>query len=369
MADRDALVVGGSLAGLSAALGLRRSGFRVRVLEQSTERPRRVCGAFLSPEACGYLDWMGLRETARARGADCRSARLCLPGGGPHVWPLERSGLPGMAIRRADLERVLRQACEGEGVQILDGLRVTGWSRGERGEWRVAVQGAAEPGWSSRVLVAADGRFSAAGSRGRKGAGWFGWNAEFDGAGAEPGTLSLYLTRSGYVGLLGFADGKMNVCGLARTEYGEDVAASRDRILQEASMHPALRDLFSRATPAQPWRGVGPLPYGSYARSAPGVFLAGDAAGVGDPFMGEGIARALAAGPMLFEAFSDGASPDAAWPKYADAWSARYGKRQKWGGALRWLLRGRGRLALGAALLRNASVRGWILAASHSVAR
>lgn len=65
----DAIVVGGGPAGLSAAIGLRRAGADVTVLEQHPVPPPRVCGAFINPEGASHLDALGLAERVRRAGA------------------------------------------------------------------------------------------------------------------------------------------------------------------------------------------------------------------------------------------------------------------------------------------------------------
>ncbi len=72
------------------------------------------------------------------------------------------------------------------------------------------------------------------------------------------------------------------------------------------------------------------------------ALLTGDAAAVGDPFMGEGIGRALGSGPMIYEALKKIPASQLTFEKlssaYVKLWEKNYSSRLKLGFALRWLL-------------------------------
>jgi hypothetical protein len=94
----------------------------------------------------------------------------------------------------------------------------------------------------------ADGRFSTLSGRppAKTRAGWFGWNASFAGVDQPPGALSLHFGRRGYVGVLTFADGTTDVCGLVR----QDLA---DRWSWEEVVRSALDE---QPAPARPGGGA-----------------------------------------------------------------------------------------------------------------
>ncbi len=56
----DIIIVGGGLAGLSAALHLLHEGFSVTVIEKNTYPKHKVCGEYISNEVRSYLQWLGL---------------------------------------------------------------------------------------------------------------------------------------------------------------------------------------------------------------------------------------------------------------------------------------------------------------------
>ena len=62
MPGRDALIVGGGIGGLTAALCLAAAGARVHVLEQTAEFGEIGAGIQISPNASRVLHHLGLEE-------------------------------------------------------------------------------------------------------------------------------------------------------------------------------------------------------------------------------------------------------------------------------------------------------------------
>ena len=172
--------------------------------------------------------------------------------------------------------------------------------------WVVQARSQGEPvEFKADFVVFADGRFSIP-FRNQKSqkSGWYGWNARFKNIKQHPGDLSLHFFPNGYVGLLTFSDQTTNVSGLIYRRKQGDL--SWERIMEEALFKQSfLKKILSSGSRISSWKGVGPLPYTFGMRKNETHLLAGDAAGTGDPFFGEGIGRALGAGPMLARLFSE----------------------------------------------------------------
>lgn len=341
-----AVIVGGGPAGLSAACGLARAGFDVVVLEQRRTWQGRVCGGFINPEGVSHLAWLGALEPLRRAGAvDVTAARLTVPTGREGTVRVTRRGVPGLGVSRETLESVLAATAVAAGATVQVGARVTDVVAARDGQI-VTVRGAkaAEDRIEAALVVMADGRFSLGRPTALLGrTGWFGWNATFEGVRQAPGDLSMHFYRGGYVGVLTFGDGQTNVCGLVKRSGVE--AEAWEAVSADAAAHqPVLAGMLEHACRVSPWRGVGPLPFGRFTAATPGTLLAGDAGGVGDPYMGEGISRGLATGRLLSEACTrggevvapgvSGATRAVAAPAvlrlsgdYARAWSRHYTPR------------------------------------------
>ncbi len=338
----------------------------VTVLERRPAFGPRVCGAFLDAEAIRHLDSLGLKDKARALGVDVLSARVSVGSGNERALALP---VPGLALPRPELERILIDAMVQRGGNLRWGViaqpeepnhavypppRVEeegvpkgafvpeGRMRGS-GRRRVLLGTGIGSGethvFSADLVIWADGRFSGQGPPAiKKGPpAWFGWNAVFKDVDQLPGEMSLHFLPDGYVGLLTFKDGTSNLCGLKRRR---GTPLDWETVFNETKERsPSLQRRMERATPLSPWRGVGPLPFTHGLRPDDGRIRVGDAAAVGDPFMGEGIGRALGSGPLLAQALRLSSSGnDSFYEIFRRLWRTSYGRRFQLGNILRWFL-------------------------------
>lgn len=188
------------------------------------------------------------------------------------------------------------------------------------------------------MVVWADGRFSCQGSPAivNRSPAWYGWNASFSGIAQAPGEMSLTFLPNGYVGILTFKDGTSNLCGLIRRQ---ESPLDWDTVFEEArDQSPPFRRRTDGAMLLTPWRGVGPLPFTGGLRPDDGMIRVGDAAAVGDPFMGEGIGRALASGPLLTQAWTQQPTHEGFNDTVRRLWNVSYGRRFQLGNGFRWIL-------------------------------
>ncbi|CAM4319897.1 FAD-dependent monooxygenase [Nocardia ninae] len=124
-----AVVVGGGIGGLSAALGLERAGWKVTVLERAQEFRPVGAGLMLAPNAVRALNWLGLADRLReldtaqgATGIRTASGRWLLQGDVTEVR--RRFGVSGYMLHRADAHAMLIGALVHTHLQT--GHRVTG---------------------------------------------------------------------------------------------------------------------------------------------------------------------------------------------------------------------------------------------------
>jgi 2-polyprenyl-6-methoxyphenol hydroxylase-like FAD-dependent oxidoreductase len=166
MSERNAIVIGGGIGGLATAAGLRRTGWRVTVFEQSTRLAEAGAGITLAPNAVRAVDWLGCGAALRERSAPAGVAGLRTASG---RWLLRtsvdaltrRQGLPVYALHRGDLHRMLLDAV-GE-ADLRTSHRVTGVTAdGENGAAARYIT-AGGPGVArADLVVAADGVHSIA---------------------------------------------------------------------------------------------------------------------------------------------------------------------------------------------------------------
>ena len=120
MAERTAVVVGGGIGGLSSALALHRTGWRVTVLERSSSFGAVGAGLSLWANALRALDVLGVGADVRAAGRTSGGGSTWTAAGRrlSHVEAdmAERLGLGVMGIHRADLHRILHNALPRESL-------------------------------------------------------------------------------------------------------------------------------------------------------------------------------------------------------------------------------------------------------------
>jgi 2-polyprenyl-6-methoxyphenol hydroxylase-like FAD-dependent oxidoreductase len=165
VSSRHAVLIGGGIGGLSAAVGLHRLGWRVTVLERDASPRETGAGISLLTNAQRALDWLGVGDKVRAGSA------TMVPGGeglrAPSGRRLQRPGDPAflhdhgltiVVLPRPELHGVLRDALPPDalrsGAEVIDVADLPDGAvvsyRGERGEETVRGD----------VVIAADGTYS-----------------------------------------------------------------------------------------------------------------------------------------------------------------------------------------------------------------
>jgi geranylgeranyl reductase family protein len=310
----DALVIGGGPGGAATAFHLASGGARVLLCEKQRYPRDKVCGDGLTPRAVRALDHMGLRQEYQDWS---RSAGLKVHGGG-HVielpWPeLEDFPSFGLARPRTDLDQLLARTAAKAGADLWEATEVVE-PLVERGLVRGAVvrrEGEDPVDVRAEVVVAADGassRFAQALGLRRDEGRPIGvairqyYRSERD---TDPWIDSyLELWRGGdllpgYGWVFPLADGTVNIgVGLLNTSAHCGNINYR-KLLKEWVPTVGPEWGFTAADAVAKPRSH-PLPMGAN-RHPPvhrGVLFVGDAAGLVNPFNGEGIDYALESGEL-----------------------------------------------------------------------
>lgn len=259
----------------------------------------KVCGGFLSPGAVDLLDELDVLGEVRQAGAvTVRSARVRF-GDVDQSFELPR---PGLGISRRALDAVLGNH---PGIVRAAVRRVHREGDGFRVELDTG-------GVSARVVVDAAGKLSRFTER--MTADQFG--VQFYEPETEPNVLDFWFFRDGYGGAVSVEGGRANACFLISKEALPRYLGKPGCLV------------------------TGPV---AYAQRVSDFIAIGDAAGMIDPFCGEGMRHALDTGRLAAQVVAEGLSRDDAY----DAMRARYererakhwaGKRRL-GSVVRWLLK------------------------------
>lgn len=158
----SAIVAGGGVGGLAAALGLARNGCSVTVLEQAEVFGEIGAGIQLGPNAFHAMDYLGVGDIGRAR-AVYIDALIMMDGmTGEEVFhaPLDDGfrkffGNPYAVIHRADLHGAFLDACRAHAaVRLVNKARVIGYDNVADGARVRTASGAV---YEADAVIGADG--------------------------------------------------------------------------------------------------------------------------------------------------------------------------------------------------------------------
>jgi len=302
----EVVVVGGGLAGSSAAILLARAGRSVSLIEKEAKPQHKVCGEFLSVEALTYLRQLGV-DVGTLGAAPIRSVRLAGRLG------ISETQLPFEAMsltRRALDEELLRLAAEA-GVRVLRGCQVLNLEK-EQSQWNVRLQN--NSSITSPVAFLATGKHDLRGQPPRAGvhadliAFKMYWKLTSSQAKELSDHVELNLYRGGYAGLQLVEEGMVNLCCLVSRSRFQRLGSRWEVLLhamQEES--PLLKRRLSGAESLLPRPlAISSIPYGFVRQHSTGLWALGDQAAVIPSFTGDGMSIALHSGRLAAEMYLRG---------------------------------------------------------------
>ena len=342
----DTAVVGAGPAGSAAAAVLARGGRRVLLLEKDTLPRPKVCGEFLSSDALPALEKLGVRAAVERAGPErIDRGSIHWPGGRSVAFRLPA---PAYGVSRLILDALLARGASDAGADTRFAARVTSVESDGAGAFVVRFSRArTEQEVRSRFVVGAWGRWDALDRKLDRGfqlarSRSFGWSRDYEGDTASlAGQVRLYLFAGGYCGLSRVEGERVNLAGVVAESVLRRERADWEGVLARAkrSNRALAADLSSLTPGPTGFLGTGPVFFTAKPPSEEGILMAGDAAGVIDPFSGEGQAAALASGILAGEtierALAGDLSPAQTAALYTRAWKISNARRFTWSSLLR----------------------------------
>ncbi len=309
-----AIVVGGGIGGLAAAIALERRGWQVQVLERD-ERPGEIgAGISLWPNARTALERLGVwPDIASAAAMQVGGARRADGRWLSRIDPSD-SLFEILLVHRAQLRAQLLDVLSAQALRT--GVDVTSVDP----DGTVVHAGGAEP---ADLVVAADGLRSVIRTAlnpahpGVRYAGFTAWRGVTD----EPFDLdggAETWGRGAEFGATIMLDGRVYWFATANTRVGERAADEHAEVLRRfGSWHDPIARIVRATTPAAVLRHdiyslVTPLPPMQHGR----VALLGDAAHAMTPNLGQGACQALEDAVALAALVDDGRDVPGALARY-----------------------------------------------------
>ncbi len=257
----DFIIVGGGVAGLSAANHLAERGADVALLESGSYPAHKICGEFLSPEAIPILERWGIQPASTIESIQIQV--------GHRETTME---IPMTAtLSRYKLEQALARRASDHGAQIMTNCRVDSIET-----------------FDTKHLLVSTGRLGNHPPKFR----YTGVKAHFEGI-TIPKQLVMCLMPGAYFGLAPIGENRVNIAGIISSKEPLESFLNTEPL---ASLLKGGRCLFDE------WM-VAPVPeFG--VRSPPAwenAFFLGDAMGVIPPATGNGVTMALTSGVLAAE--------------------------------------------------------------------
>jgi menaquinone-9 beta-reductase len=342
--DFDIAIIGGGLAGLTAAIEMSRAGFRTALFEKGNYPAHKVCGEYLSNEVKPYLLQLGLNLN-----------ELMLP----DVKKLEISGiskksrlksilpLGGFGISRYQLDWMLFNLLKAEQVDIFIDTKVQSVDFLES---KFSIKTATKTHTASLCI----------GSYGKRDlldkyfkrdfmnhkSPYMGvkYHVEID---YQPNTIGVFNFDGGYCGISPIEHGKFCLCYLSqrRNMVGHKDISTMEKEVLFRNIN--LKNIFENADFLfdEP-KVINEISFASKPIIEQHVLMCGDTAGMISPLCGNGMAMAILSARMLTQILKENFVPENLLPLvnrlkiehlYQAKWNTEFRQRLKWGRRLQSL--------------------------------
>lgn len=297
----DVAIIGGGLAGLAAAICLRKNGHSVILFEKEKYPFHKVCGEYISLESREFLQSIGLPIDTLAL-PEIHTLFLTAPNGKSFTTKLP---LGGFGISRFELDNQLGNTAKGLGVELFENTRVEEVTFNELFNIKVTTATSSNI-ISARACIGSFGKRSNLDIR---------WHRSFLNAEKRldnyvgikyhvkttwpENMIGLHNFRNGYCGISAIENGKHCLCYMTTATELKSAGGIGQLEDQLLSKNPHLQKIFKNSTvlPGFPVT-ISQINFNVKTVVENGILMAGDAAGMIAPLCGNGMSMALHSGKL-----------------------------------------------------------------------
>ncbi|MCW8980949.1 MAG: FAD-dependent oxidoreductase [Altibacter sp.] len=335
----EILIIGGGLAGLTAALHLSRAGCRVLIIEKYTYPHHKVCGEYVSNEVLPYLNHLGIDPfaigarsitTFQVSTKTGKTLKVELPQG-------------GFGISRFAFDDLLYKHVRQQATVVFDTVDQVTFA----GSTFVVATQKGDTYQASFVLGAFGKRSNIDGVLGRsfikQKSPWLAVKAHYTYTFPED-TVALYNFEGGYCGLSRTETNAVNACYITTFRSFKRFRTIPDFQKEVISKNPHMKHFFSEAEALfdKPL-AISQISFESKRPVEDHIFMIGDSAGLIHPLCGNGMAMAIHAAKIFSELYLDFAQKGlrdrtVLEKAYTTAWQSAFLKRLQTGRRVQSLL-------------------------------
>ncbi len=298
----DILIIGGGLAGLTAALHLHKAGLTVILIEKNAYPHHKVCGEYISNEVLPYLQWLGA-DVKTQQPTNLNKLQFTTLSGKSITTKLP---LGGFGISRYCLDNFLFRKLVANGVTVLqDTVTAVTFTNNsfnvstQAGKQITAKQVIGAYGKRAVIDIKLNRKFI------KEKSAFLAVKAHYSGV-FDENLVALHHFNGGYCGVSKVENSKINICYLADYESfkkHKNIAAYQQNVLYK---NPHLKHILENCTLLfEEPLSISQIAFGKKEAVQNHVLMVGDTAGLIHPLCGNGMAMAIHSAKICAELLID----------------------------------------------------------------
>ncbi|MDT0294254.1 NAD(P)/FAD-dependent oxidoreductase [Mesonia ostreae] len=294
------IIIGGGLAGLTAAIHLSKENFEVLLFEKDAYPKHKVCGEYISAEIIPYMNNLGI-DLEDLKPKEIHQLLFSTQSG-----KKTRATLPlgGLGISRFALDHFLVQKAIQNGVEVIQEQV----SSGEFIEQEFQVETQSGEKYLADLVLGAFGKRSILDKELNRDfiqqkSSWLAVKAHYQNDHFPKNLVALHNFKGGYCGLSATENGAINVCYLSTYQSFKAHKNSEDFKENILRQNPCL-DLFFKESKAlfEKDLSIAQISFQPKPQIENHMLMLGDAAGLIHPLCGNGMAMAIHSAKLASEA-------------------------------------------------------------------
>lgn len=298
MNRHDIIVVGGGLAGLTAAIALSRHDYNVAVFEGSRYPHHKVCGEYVSNEIVPYLKFLGI-DLLEEGGVSISDFEISNTKGKKvnSLLPIGGVGISRYALDNMLYERAKKQNVHFYFEKVLN----------IKNTQEVFSIDTKQRSAQSKIVIGAYGKRSNLDKRLNRDFiqsknGWLAVKSHYQNQDFPDNLVALHNFEGGYGGLSKTETGAINFCYLTRYDQFQKHRNIQEFNTQVVSRNPHLRDFLKDSVALfEAPLSIGQISFDSKKPVVDHILMCGDTAGLIHPLCGNGMAMAIHSGKLVSE--------------------------------------------------------------------